>query len=298
VHQANLGARLLCTEEAEEARNISFTLEDCNRRRKDIQEDMLNQAIAMVEAKALHQQSVIIVGHADWHPGLSGLVAGRLKEKYNKPAVVIAYTPGMAGTLEGRGSGRSIPGVNLGAAFIDARNQGLLLKGGGHAMAAGFTLLPEKLEGFSAFLRDHIERQMRGLRVSSETPIDGLMSVRGAQVDLARIIIDNIGPFGADQPEPVFVFANVRIYFAEIIGTDHVKCQIADWEGGSRLKAIAFRASDTDLGRAILKAGPSTPMHIAGTLKINSWQGRESVELHITDAATVASAAVSMQTAI
>jgi single-stranded-DNA-specific exonuclease len=193
----------------------------------------------------------------------------------------------MQGTLEGRGSGRSIQGVNLGAAFIEGRNQGLLVKGGGHAMAAGFTIEPSRLDAFSVFLRDHIDRQMHGMAVSSETPIDGLLSVRGAQVDLARTVIDNIGPFGADQPEPVFAFANVRIQFAEVIGTDHVKCQIADWEGGSRIKAIAFRAADTDLGRALLKAGPSTPMHIAGTLKINSWQGRESVELHITDAAAV-----------
>jgi single-stranded-DNA-specific exonuclease len=288
VHQANLGARLLCTDDAEEARNIAFTLEDCNAKRKTIQEDMLNQAVAMVEAQALHQQPVIIVGHQDWHPGLSGLVAGRLKEKYNKPSVVVTYTPGMQGTLEGRGSGRSVTGVNLGGAFIDARNAGLLLKGGGHAMAAGFTVLPDQLEAFSGFLRDHIGRQMQGMVVSCETPIDALLTVRGAQLDLARTVIDHIGPFGADQPEPVFAFANVRVHFAEVIGTDHVKCQIADWEGGSRIKAVAFRAADTDLGRALLKAGPSTPLHIAGTLKINSWQGRESVELHITDAALAA----------
>jgi single-stranded-DNA-specific exonuclease len=287
VHKADLGARLLCSDDAEEVKNIAFTLEDCNAKRKGLQESMMNQAIAMVEAQGLDNAPVIIVDHKDWHPGLAGLVAGRLKEKYNKPAIVVTYTPGMRGTLEGRGSGRSVEGVNLGAAFIAARHQGLLLKGGGHAMAAGFSLDPERLTDFSLFLKDHIEQQMQGMALSCDLPIDGLLTVRGATLDLAHLLIDRIGPFGADQAEPVFAFANVRVHFPQIVGSDHVKCQIADWEGGPRLKAVAFRMADTAMGRALLTATPATNFHIIGGLKINVWQGRETVELHITDAAVV-----------
>jgi single-stranded-DNA-specific exonuclease len=285
VHQANLGARLLCTDDAEEARNIAFTLEDCNGRRKEIQQEMFAQAIGMVEAKALHQQPIIVVGHEDWHPGLSGLVAGHLKERYKKPAVVVTYTPGSDGKPEGRGSGRSVAGVNLGAAFIEARNKGLLVKGGGHAMAAGFTILPGQLDAFTKFLLDQVGQQMEGKEAFLDTPIDGLLSVRGARADLARMIQEHIGPFGMDHPEPVFALANVRLHMVDVIGTDHVRCMVSDWEGGARMKAIAFRAADTPLGRALLKHGSSGPVHLAGTLKLDTWNGEERVELHIQDAA-------------
>ena len=142
VHRADLGATLLSTDDLEEARNIAWTLTDCNDKRKDIQAAMMSEALDMVEAQGLDQHPVILVGHESWHPGLNGLVAGRLAEKYKKPAAVIAYAPGHDHALEGRGSGRSVPGVNIAAAFIDARNAGLIVKGGGHAMAAGYTILP------------------------------------------------------------------------------------------------------------------------------------------------------------
>ncbi len=285
VHQADLGARLLCTDDAEEARNIAFTLEDCNAHRRELQQEMMAQAVALVEAQGLHEQPVIVIGDERWHPGLSGLVAGRLKEKYNKPAIVIAYTPGPNGLLEGRGSGRSVPGVNLGAIFIEARNGGLLLKGGGHAMAAGFTLDPAQLSAFALFVREQAARQMDGMAAATETGIDGLLTVRGAGVALAKILHGQIGPFGAGHPEPVFAFIHVRVAEARVVGSHHVSCMLSDWEGGGRLKAVAFHAAETPLGRALLKQGHTAPLHVAGSLKLDTWNGQERVELHIADAA-------------
>lgn len=284
VHQADLGARLLTTDDAEEAKNIAFTLNDCNEKRKELQNEMFTEAVNMVEDQRLQDAPVIMVGHETWHPGLSGLVAGRLKEKYDKPAVCVTYAPGPDGALEGRGSGRSIPGVNMGAAFIDARNAGLLLKGGGHAMAAGFTVMAHKVEDFRAFLMDHIARQLAGQEMVSETVIDAVLSVRGAQIDFVRIIDRHFGPFGQGHEEPLFVLPSVRLHMVDVVGTDHVRCTLSDWEGGGRMKAVAFRAADTPMGRALLEHGRDTPFHIAGHLKINEWQGRESVEMHIVDA--------------
>ncbi len=285
VHQADLGARLLCTDDPEEARNIAFTLEDCNGRRREIQQQMLSQALAMVEAGALHEKPVIVVGHDGWHPGLSGLVAGRLKEKYGKPAIVVAYAPGEGGRMEGRGSGRSVTGVNMGEAFIEARKQGHALKGGGHAMAAGFTILPGQFDAFNTFISQYIALKSTGEPAAAETVIDGILSVRGTDVPLARLIYHHIGPFGMGHPEPVFALSHVRVSGAEIIGTNHVRCVLSDWDGGGRLKAVAFNAAETRLGQALLKRANAGPVHVAGTLKLDSWNGQERVELHITDAA-------------
>lgn len=282
VHQADLGARLLCTDNIEEARRIAFILEDCNARRKELQNEMFSRAVAIVETEKLQDQPAIIVAHRDFHPGLSGLVAGRLKEKYNKPSIVIALTDGELGK-EGKGSGRSMPGINLGAAFIAARQEGLLVKGGGHAMAAGFTVLPEKIGMFQAFLQNYIGRQMTG-ELTPEMALDGILTVRGATPMLVRMINDHIGPFGAEHMEPVFALTNVRLHMPDIVGTDHVRCMISDWEGGNRLKAMAFRAADTELGQVLLKHAGSVPVHLAVTLKLDTWNGQERVEFHIQDA--------------
>lgn len=285
VHQADLGAKLLVTDDPEEARNIAWTLNDCNDKRKEIQAEMMTEAVNMVEDRRLYEHPLIMVGHESWHPGLSGLVAGRLKEKYDKPAICVTYAPGPDGALEGRGSGRSIPGVNMGAAFIDARNAGLLLKGGGHAMAAGFTVMADRVDDLRIFLQDHIIRQMAGQEMLGETKIDAVLSVRGAQVDFIKMIEKSFGPFGQGHEEPIFVLPRVRLFNVDVVGTDHVRCTLGDWDGGGRLKAVAFRAADTPLGQTLLTRGRDTPFHLAGHLKINEWQGCESVEMHIVDAA-------------
>lgn len=297
VHKADLGAQLLIADDYEDAKNIAWTLNDCNETRKEIQKEMYDQAVAQVKAQGLEDQNVIIVGHEEWHPGLSGLVAGRLKERYGKPSIVVTYAQNENGTLEGRGSGRSVKGVNIGAAFIDARNEGLLVKGGGHAMAAGFTVLPEQLEAFQAFMVDHITRQLAGEVSVMETAIDAILSVNGAQIDVVRMIDDHVGPFGQEHPEPVFALSNVRVHKADIVGQDHVRCMIGDWEGGSWIKAVAFRSKDTPLGEAILKQGTAQPFHLVGSFKINSWQGRESVEFHIQDGVLAMAQAQSLKQA-
>jgi single-stranded-DNA-specific exonuclease len=246
---------------------------------------MFDHAIGIVEGQGLHLKPLILVGHEDWHPGLAGLVAGRLKEKYGKPSIVVTYAVGESSKLEGRGSARSVPGINMGAAFIAARNEGLLLKGGGHAMAAGFSLDPAKYDEFAAFLERNISSQLGSEPLSSDTPVDGLLSVRGAQTDFVKLIRDHFGPFGQDNPEPVFVLSNVRLHMVDIIGADHIRAQVSDWEGGPRMKAVAFRAKDTPMGQAMLQHWRERQFHLAGTLKIDSWNGQERVELHIQDAA-------------
>lgn len=296
VHKSDLGAKLLATEDAEEARNIAWTLNDCNDKRKEIEAEMLAHATGLVEKEGLEHDPVIVVGHEDWHPGLSGLVAGRLKEKYGRPAVVVTYAPGDSGVLEGRGSGRSVPGVNIGAAFIDARNHGLVTKGGGHAMAAGFTLQPDQVKAFRIFLLKHVGDQLAGKISVTETMIDGVLSVRGAKPDFVRLIQDNIGPFGQEHPEPVFALPGVRLHNVKIVGKDHISCLVSDWEGGPRLKAIAFRAKDTPLGENIMKNWKGHPFHLAGYFKLDSWNGQERAELHIQDAAPVLTAASAVKT--
>jgi single-stranded-DNA-specific exonuclease len=283
IHKADLGAKILSTYDYEEAKNIAFTLNDCNAKRKDIEQDMYRQATELIEEKELYNHSLIIVGDEAWHPGLSGLVAGRIKEKYGKPTCVITFAKDDLGNLEGRGSGRSIKGINMGAIFIDAKNEGLLIKGGGHAMAAGFTIAPDKIEQFSHFVFEHANKQLEGQSAVSETQIDGLLSVNGAKLDFIKQIHEQVGPFGQENPEPLFLLSNVRLHMVDIVGKDHIKMMISDWEGGTRIKAIAFRAKDTALGEAFLKHGNNEPFHIIGHFKVNVWNDRESVELQIRD---------------
>lgn len=283
VHKADLGARLLTSGDPEEAKGIAWTLEDCNGKRKTIQQSMEREAIKKVEDLALHKDSVIVVDGDDWHPGLSGLVAGRLKDQYGKPACVVTYAENMEGVREGRGSGRSVAGVHIAESFMAAREAGLLVKGGGHAMAGGFTVLPENLEALRAFLVAHVEAQQGDDIPHVETVVDSVLSVRGVQTQFIRMMDAQVGPFGQGHEEPLFLLQNARIYSADVLGESHIRLMIGDWEGGPRIKAMAFKAVGTAMGQAFLKQG-KRPFHILGQLKINSWQGRESPEMHIKDA--------------
>lgn len=279
VQQSDLGAKLLSIDDKDEANNIAWILNDCNDKRKDIQKAMENRAIQRVEREGLDQHPVIIIDDEEGHPGLSGLVAGRLKEKYKKPACVISYAEG-----EGRGSGRSIPGIHVAQAFIDARMAGLLINGGGHAMAGGFSLKPENLQDFKDFMIAHISKQMESNEPQVETVIDGILTVRGTQPKFIHMLQDHVGPFGQENPEPQFLFQNVRLIQADIVGGAHIRTMISDWEGGSRMKAMAFRAVDTPLGDALLQHSREA-FHLLGVLKIDNWSGQERVEMHIRDAA-------------
>ncbi|MGH1399350.1 MAG: single-stranded-DNA-specific exonuclease RecJ [Alphaproteobacteria bacterium] len=278
VHQSDLGARLLSTDDAQAANDIAWTLNDCNDKRKAIQGDMEREALAQVEAEALDQHPVIFVASEAFHQGLSGLVAGRLKEKYGKPAVVAAILEG-----EARGSGRSVAGIHIAQAFIDGRNAGLIRKGGGHAMAGGFTVGVDQLDAFREFLYAHVAGQMESDASNICTKIDGLVSVRGCTPDLVRVVQGQVGPFGQEFQEPLFMLQNVRIHCADVVGDSHVRLQVSDWEGGARMKAMAFRAMDGKMGTALLKHCGAA-FDLVGTLKIDDWGGRDKVEMHIKDA--------------
>lgn len=288
VHKSNLGAVLLSTDDAAQARDIAFTLNDCNDKRKALQKGMEDKAFQTIEAQGLDQNPVILVEDEEGHTGLSGLVAGQIKEKYQKPACIIVPVENEKGEMEGRGSGRSIPGIHIAQAFIDARTAGLLMNGGGHAMAGGFSLQQENIEAFKQFMLEHITRQMENVDPNIETIIDGVLTVRGASVSLIKMLQEYIGPFGQENAEPIFALQNVRIISADVVGDAHIRTMISDWEGGPRMKAMAFRAVGTPLGDALLKH-TTQAFHIAGTFKVDSWTGQERAEMHIKDACFAAS---------
>jgi single-stranded-DNA-specific exonuclease len=285
VHQSDLGAKLLSSDNEEEAQNLAWILNDCNAKRKSLQTDMLKQATAQVERFELYRHPIILVHDEAWHVGLNGLVAGQLKEKYGKPACVIAYAPNMAAQLEGRGSGRSVKGFNLAALFMAAKEKDLLVKGGGHAMAAGFTVEPDKISSLYEFFISEAANQDHLKEFVLEEHIDSLASLQGAKIDLIKMLDKYMGPFGQENPVPQFALADVRINSIDIVGDTHIRMMISDLEGGQRMKAMAFKAVDTDLGDVLFAAKNKT-IHLLGQFKINNWQDRETVEFHVTDAAT------------
>jgi single-stranded-DNA-specific exonuclease len=283
VHQADLGARLLSCEDAEEAKNLAWTLNDCNAKRRTIQADMMREAIDQIEKRGLADRPIIMVADESWHVGLNGLVAGQIKERYGKPACCIAFAHGMSGELEGRGSGRSVPGFNMAALFMAAKDAGLVLKGGGHAMAAGFTVMPDKIEALDKFFIDEAEKVAGGFNLISEETVDGIASIRGVRPDFVKLLQDNVGPFGQENPEPRFVLPSVRVVMADVVGEHHVRLQITDAEGGARMKAVAFRAVGTPLGDILLESKQGRLLHLLGQFKINHWNGVDSVEFLVDD---------------
>ena len=277
VGESGLGVRLLATEDPAEAASIAARLDDYNRERQAIEAVVLEAAMAQGREQAASGAAVIMAVAEDWHPGVIGIVAGRLRERYNRPACVIALDG-----AQGKGSGRSVPGVALGPAVIAAQQAGLLVNGGGHAMAAGFTVEVAKLGEFADFLAAHIIDQLDGAEPVAELGLDGALTPAAATVDLIELL-EKIGPFGAGNARPRFAFPGVRIVKSDIVGTDHVRCFVAAPAGGTRLKAIAFRAAGTALGAA-LQDPSGASLDIAGHLQIDRWQGRETVQLVIEDA--------------
>lgn len=283
VHQADLGAKLLSSEDAEDAKNMAWTLNDCNSKRRDIQADMMREANDMIEKRGLADKPLIMVADESWHVGLNGLVAGEIKQRYGKPACCIAFAPGMSGELEGRGSGRSVPGFNMAALFMAAKDAGLVIKGGGHAMAAGFTVMPDKIPALEEFFQTEAEKIAGGADLISEELVDGIASIRGVRPDFVKLLQDNVGPFGQENPEPRFVIPSVRVVMADIVGESHVRLQITDAEGGARMKAVAFRAVGTPLGDMLLSSKGGRLLHLLGQFKINHWNGVDSVEFLVDD---------------
>ncbi len=279
VGQADLGAQLLSTNDAMEALGIARELDRLNTERREIEAVVQEEALQQVEAALDGGEPgpIVIAARGGWHPGVVGIVASRLKDRYRRPAFVVAIEDGI-----GKGSGRSLRGVDLGAAVIAARQEGLLLAGGGHAMAAGLTVAEEKLDEVSQFLAARLAPQVAALGPVASLEIDSALGLSAANVEFLDLL-DQAGPFGAGNPEPRFVLPAATIAFADVVGQDHVRCRLTTSDGG-QLKAIAFRALERPLGQALLE-GRSTRLHLAGHLRADEWRGRREVQLHIEDAA-------------
>jgi len=278
IGAADLGARLLATRDPHEAAAFAERLDGLNRDRREIEAQVLVQATEQAEARGTDGPLVWAAGEG-WHPGVVGIVAARLKEAFNRPAVVIGLEGGI-----GKGSARSIAGVDLGGAVATATREGLLLKGGGHAMAAGLTVAEAALDGAMQRLAALLERQGAGEAGPSDLRVDGLVAAASATPELVESI-EATGPFGAGAPAPRFALSAQRIAFAKRAGENHLRLTLTG-EGGGRIDAIAFRAFDSDLGPALSEHG-GRAFHVAGKLEIDEWGGRRKVKLRLDDAAPV-----------
>ncbi len=280
VGQADLGARLLASDDPIETRAIAQQLDALNAERREIEARVLAQAIDQVESGDRTAPLVFAAGEG-WHAGVIGIVASRLKERYNRPACVVA----VAGDV-GKGSGRSMAGFALGPAIIAARQAGLLQNGGGHAMAAGFTVAATGLAPLRDFLAERAAAVLGGGALVPELGVDGVLAAGAATPELVRLV-ERLGPFGTGNAEPRFALANQRILRADIVGGQHVRCILGDGGGSARIKAIAFRCLESELGPALLH-GQGSGFHVAGHLRADSWQGREEVQLILEDASRAA----------
>ena len=278
VGRAGAGARLLATDDPIEARALSRELDVLNGERRVIEAEVLQAAIDQVEATGQASEAVIFAVGEGWHVGVIGIVASRLKEKYGCPAFVVAIgADGIA-----RGSGRSITGVDLGGAVARANLSGLLINGGGHKMAAGLTLAAGAADAAFAAMRADLAPAVARAGASRALKLDGALSLGAATKELWDMI-ERAGPYGPGNPGPRFALTSVRIAYSRIVGENHVKITLAD-ASGARMKAIAFRAMDTPLGDALFGAG-NRLLHVAGTLKPDTWTGGEALEMQIEDAA-------------
>ena len=278
IGESTLGVRLLTTEDAEEAREIAEQLSALNEERRAIEAEVQEAAEAQLDGQ--HNMAVQVLAATGWHPGVIGIVAGRIKEKTGKPSIVIALDS-EEGT--GKGSGRSISGVDLGAAIIAAREEGLLVAGGGHAMAAGLTVEEGKLAAFSEFLDTRLARDVERARLSQAMKLDLSLAPGGLTTELVNTL-DAAGPFGVGWPAPRVAVGPVRIVKADIVGKDHLRV-IAAGQDGKSFKAIAFRAAETEMAQTLLHRSKARHFHLAGRVKIDDWGPRPAAELHLEDAA-------------
>ncbi len=276
VGQADLGTRLLSTEDPDEAAALALRLDEYNASRKEVEAAVLRAAIEQAETQASPDDPIVVVAGRDWHQGVIGIVAGRLRERYDRPACVIALEGGMS-----KGSGRSVPGIDLGRAVLAARDANLLMNGGGHAMAAGFVVDEAKLETFIRFMQDHVRAQQTGGGMTPQLHLDGALAVSAVTHDLIEEL-SAVAPFGAGNEEPRFAIVDAHIAKADVVGSGHVRCFLGG-RGGGRLKAIAFNTADSDLGHLLL-TGAGKRFHVAGTLRADTWQGRTEAQLVIDDA--------------
>lgn len=274
VGQSDLGSRILSTDDEIQARELAQLLDGYNSARKDIEAEVLAAALAQTENNVSNM--VLAVGHG-WHPGVIGVVAARLKERFYRPTFVIAVDDKGIG----KGSGRSIKGVDLGALTIAARQAGLLQNGGGHSMAAGLTVVNENIAALRAFFDDRLDKVLTPDIVQPRLTIDSVISF-GALNEGFYSDLQQLAPFGSGNPEPRFMLPNCRVVFADVVGKDHVRCTLSN-DAGQRVKAVAFRAAENELGKALLHG--KDLLNVTGRLTLNSWNGKSTVEIQIDDAA-------------
>ncbi len=279
IGDSGLGVRLLTTQDPDEARTIAARLSELNDERRAIEQAVQEAAEAQVDAQ--HNRAVVVVHGEGWHPGVIGIVAGRIKEKTGKPTLVIAEHGDTEGN--GKGSGRSIAGVDLGAAIIAAREAGLLMAGGGHAMACGLTVAPDQLPRLADWLEERLAREVAGARRGQALLLDLSLTPGGLTPDLVEML-EGAGPFGVGWPGPRIAVGPVRLIKCDVVGADHVR-MIAGGADGRSFKAMAFRAAETEMGQALLHAARGRPLWLAGRAKIDDWGSRPAAELHVEDAA-------------
>ena len=279
IGDAGLGARLLTMEDPHQAAAIAAELDRLNQERQAMEKAMLAEAEAeaMAELAAADGPAVVVTGSHNWHPGIVGLVAARIKERARRPAFAIAFNANGIGT----GSGRSISGFDLGKAVRGAVERGLLIKGGGHAMAAGITVERERLGALRAYFEEIASDAVRQLRDNESLMIDGALAASGATIRLFEEL-EKAGPFGSGHPQPLLVLPRHRLVEARPVGNGHLRLTVAGTDGG-RLKGIVFRADGSDLGAFLSQSAGST-IHLAGHLSVNQWNGMSSPQLRVVDA--------------
>jgi single-stranded-DNA-specific exonuclease len=279
VGKSDLGARLLSTRSPQEAADLARQLDALNTERRAIETAVQEDALAnLPDTPAL----LVTAAGDGWHPGVIGIVASRLKDRFHRPAIVIA----LDGEI-GKGSGRSVRGLDLGAAIIAARQAGILQAGGGHKMAAGFTVARDQIPALQAFLEDRFHDQLEGAPLQPTLTIDGLLAARAVTVDMAETL-QRLAPYGTSNPEPRFVIPDCRLTKVEVLKEKHIRCLIRTSGDGPWLQGIAFNVMDTPLGDALLNT--ATPWHLAVRLSVNRWQGRETIQVQIEDAGSVITA--------
>ncbi len=280
ISQADLGLRLLLCEDAGEAATLARRLDEVNRQRQEVEASVLEAAFREAETQIEAGYAALLIGGEGWHPGVVGIVAGRIKERFNRPACVAGIATGLA-----KGSGRSVAGVDLGSAVIAARQAGILMTGGGHAMAAGFSLACERLPEFRLFLNERLAHAA-ALPAAADLSIEGSLAVAGATVELAGHVA-RLAPFGSGNEEPLFVLRHARVARADRVGREGnaIRTFVEGEGGGTRLKAMLFRARDNALTEALL--AQERVLHLAGHLRAEEWNGTLSAGFAIADAAVV-----------
>jgi len=280
VGRADLGVRLLSTDDAAEAQSLARELDELNRTRRDVEAAVLEEAATLAETQGLwpSDDPVIVVAKDDWHPGVIGIVAGRLRERWRKAVIVIGVDPV---TGMGKGSGRSQAGINLGEAVGAAFETGILLSGGGHAMAAGLSVERERIAELRRYINDYVRLHVAAEAQVETLEVDAILTLKAA----SRAFFDRLdllAPYGQGNPEPLLAFSGVRIGFAQAMKGGHVRCELIDG-GGHKLKGIAWRAEETAIGDALLR--PSGLVHVVGRIKADDYMGRRGVQLEIEDIA-------------